>query len=90
MKKIYTHFSFLNFISMPKIEERQYKTLFTTLTNLMKKNYASFILACLLFFSGNAFGQQSITTLATTTSQPFTIGTSATATLPTGFKIGTD
>jgi hypothetical protein len=71
MKKIYTHFSFLNFISMPKIEERQYKTLFTTLTNLMKKNYASFILACLLIFSGNAFGQFSIATSSTNYTQNF-------------------
>ncbi len=54
----------------------------------MKKIYALFIFS---FFVAFSFGQISITATGTAFTQNFDgIGSSATATLPTGFKIGTD
>lgn len=57
----------------------------------MTKIYSHILLIGLLLFGGNVFGQLTIGTASVANTQNFDgMGNSGTATLPTGFKIGTD
>lgn len=57
----------------------------------MKKIYLKCLLVFLLFLGRGVIGQVSITTLGNAVTQNFDgLGASAAATLPSGFKIGTD
>jgi autotransporter-associated beta strand protein len=76
MKKIYKPQTFLTVILNPKTKDKKPLFLYTQLSQFMKKNYAFLLLACLLFFGGNSFGQTasvvlrpSYTNLAATTSE---------------------
>ena len=72
-------------------------------TNLKEKKFTLFpfaktlknikwtLLMMILLMTGKGWGQQSITSAGSENNQNFnSIGATATATLPTGFKIGTD